>query len=693
MKETDLRGDLAPAGRVAALEQSLRARTFELEVLHDLSRTIGASQGYEELFRAILPHLGNVIAYDVAASLLFTGGAAGCLYLRRARPLAPAVQAEVENRLREALGRLGATCALPGGLEVVHTEEAPEGQAPAPHAAPVERLGSFFQVPIIARPALGPGPHAAQGVAVGLIFVGAEAAGQFTEEHIRLLYTVANQASAAVQRMQAFQEAERLRLRTVVEHLPDAVLLLEQGGRVVMANPASQKFLELLPGVCVGRTLAEVGGRPLPELVGRPPQDFVPPGPPPRVVEAHAIALGQDPPGGGGWLLVLRDVTEVREAVRRRDHFLAMLSHELRNPLAAISSAVHLLHVAPGGEQGTAGQVQGEARDTLRRQAGHLARLVDDLLDMSRFLHGKIHVVKGPVDLAELAGRAAQPHLAHFQAEGKEFVLDVAPGPLTVEGDAARLTQVVDNLLSNARKFTPPGGQVHLTCRAEGGAAVLRVRDTGVGVPADKHAEIFEPFTQAEQSIDRSQGGLGLGLALVKGLVERHDGTVRVYSEGPGAGSEFVVRLPLRAAATPAGSGQDKRQGPTPRRRILLVEDEPDAREMLAAVLRLEGHQVTVASSGPEGVAAFTRQPPDVALIDIGLPGMDGYSVVRALRRWSQQESPGCAARLVALSGYAQPEDRRRALEAGFDEHLAKPLQMSELGRILRSEGFRKDEG
>lgn len=642
-----------PQQRLAELEQRLRARTFELEVLHELSSKIGSSVSYEELFHAILLHLGEAISYDVAASLLHTADQRGLLFLRRLRPLAEPVRAEITERMRTAYGLLGGAC---GQCEEIAVAPGDDG------APPLMRLGSFFQVPILA-----------DGNAVGLLFVGAEAEHQFTEEHIRLLYTVANQASAALQRMQAFLETERRRLRTVVEHLPEGVILLDSAQRITAANPVGRKLLESLTTVRVGEVLAHLGDHPFAEVIEKSPRDFVVERPARRVLEATVVRLEED--GAEPWLLVLRDVTEVREAIRRRDHFLAMLSHELRNPLAALTSAAQLFRLDRADAA-----VRERATNILSRQLRHIARLVDDLIDVSRFLHGKIQLHQEPTDFAELTARTVEAHRPLFEEEGKELIPHLAERPLMVHGDSVRLTQILDNLLSNARRFTPRGGRTEVSCRAEAEGIILRVCDTGLGIAADKFAEIFEPFMQVQDSLDRSQGGLGLGLALVKALTEMHGGSVRVASEGTNCGSEFTICLPpllAPPAQTEANEATDASK-PKPRR-ILLVEDEADVREMLQTYLQLCGHEVYTAANGPEGLAAFRWHEPEIAFIDIGLPGMDGYQLARALRL----ESHGTKARLIALSGYTRSEDRRRALDAGFDLHLAKPVHLEELEKML----------
>ncbi|WP_242343986.1 hybrid sensor histidine kinase/response regulator [Anaeromyxobacter terrae] len=374
----------------------------------------------------------------------------------------------------------------------------------------------------------------------------------------------------------------------------------------------------------------------------------------------------------------LRAIAEqLAEADRRKDEFFRILSHELRNPLAPIRNALHLLGRAPDDPVRSA-----RARAVMERQIGHLSRIVDDLLDVSRITHGRIQLRREPLDLARVVHDAVEDHRAGFDAIGVALVLQLPPGPVAVEGDETRIAQVVGNLLANSAKFTPRGGAV--TVRVEEGpgrAALLQVCDTGEGIEADVLPRLFEPFSQADRSLARSRGGLGLGLSVVKRLVELHGGTVAATSAGKGAGTEVAVRLPLAAAP----------RAPAPREapgvaacaaHVLIVEDNADAAETLRDALELEGVVVTVAPDGEAGLAAARRRPPDLVICDIGLPGeLDGYGVARAVRADpALRHLP-----LVALTGYAGPEDRARAREAGFDQHLGKPTSLGDLLGAIRS--------
>ena len=358
-------------------------------------------------------------------------------------------------------------------------------------------------------------------------------------------------------------------------------------------------------------------------------------------------------------------------ADQRKSEFLGVLSHELRNPLSAIRSAMHIANrVAPGSKEAHRALV------VIDRQTGQLTRLVDDLLDVTRIARGKIRLQRETVDLEALASEAAEDHLQLFENNGLKLQLRVEDEPLYVYGDPARLTQIIGNLLQNAAKFTPRGSCTTLSIRKSGeDFAEISVRDNGDGIPPDVLAHLFEPFVQGEKTLVRSAGGLGLGLALVKGLVGLHGGSVDAQSAGPGQGTEFTVRLPMdreRASRPQRPTGPEvQAKG----RRILVIEDNIDAAETLKEALELNEHIVDLAYTGSDGVAKARAFRPDVVLCDIGLPGMDGYEVARALRADPTLRS----ARLIALSGYALPDDVDRAKAAGFDLHLAKPADLSAL--------------
>ena len=360
---------------------------------------------------------------------------------------------------------------------------------------------------------------------------------------------------------------------------------------------------------------------------------------------------------------------ELRLAGERKDEFLAMLAHELRNPMAALSMALELLELSAGDPARTA-----RNRDIAHRQLGHLVRLVDDLLDVSRITRGAFELRKEDLDLNAVLDGAlavAQPLLEN---RGILLTVERPKDPVPVHADATRLEQVVTNLLSNAGKFTETGGAVVLSLARSDGHAVLRVSDTGRGIPPPMTDQVFEPFVQVNPGLDRSKGGLGLGLTLVKRLVQMHGGTVAASSGGAGHGSTFEVRLPLRREQHAVASGRTL-TGESSARRIVVVEDSADVRETLADFLGSLGHSVELAANGPEGVQKLLTLQPDVGLVDIGLPGMDGYEVARVVR--SRPE--GRSLFLVALTGYGGGAAEDSARDAGFDLHVVKPVD----GRLL----------
>jgi len=361
------------------------------------------------------------------------------------------------------------------------------------------------------------------------------------------------------------------------------------------------------------------------------------------------------------------------EESRRKDQYLAVLAHELRNPLTAVRNALGVLaRATPGGEQAA------RAQAILDRQATHLTRLVDDLLDVSRIASGKIRLVRRPTDLAEVVRAAVQDVRPMYEAKG--LALEAGPAAAVgVDGDATRLAQVMTNLLSNALKFTDRGGKVSVSLGAEEGRAVVRVRDTGAGLDGAMLARIFRPFVQADATLDRSAGGLGLGLALARSIVELHGGTLTASSDGPGRGAEFTVSLPLTALAPASPPAEPP--PPARRVRVLVIEDNEDSAAGLREFLELHGHQAAVARDGLSGLAAAREWDPDVVFCDVGLPGLDGYEVARRLR------AGGSRARLIALTGYARSADIERARRAGFDDHLAKPADLERLAASLAGAG------
>jgi signal transduction histidine kinase len=365
----------------------------------------------------------------------------------------------------------------------------------------------------------------------------------------------------------------------------------------------------------------------------------------------------------------------LKAADQRKDEFLAMLAHELRNPLAPIQNASEILaRTIPPQTVGRA------AVEVVKRQLTHLTRLVDDLLDVSRITQGRIQLQKRPLDLHSIVTQALESVEPLVAQKRHHLIVSSEPGQLFVDGDSARLIQCVTNLLTNAIKYTADAGEIRLRSANDGENAVISVSDNGIGIPEDLLPRIFGLFVQNARSLDRSEGGLGIGLSVVERLVSMHGGTISATSPGPGRGSTFEIRLPkIDASISSLKEDEALRVAP---QRILVIDDNVDAADSIADLLRLDGHDVSVVYSAPSALETFIPFRPDVVLLDIGLPDMNGYQVAEEMRR------AGSVARIVALTGYGQPQDLRRAREAGFDAHLVKPVDIAVLQNVLRKEGL-----
>lgn len=389
-----------------------------------------------------------------------------------------------------------------------------------------------------------------------------------------------------------------------------------------------------------------------------------------------------------GFAKITRDLTEHKRvealelAEQRMNEFLAMLSHELRNPLAPIRSALSVMQLTPPDDP-----AQSRSRAMIERQVTHITRLVDDLVDVSRVTSGTINLEREPVDVAEVLLRAVESSMPLIEARGHRLEQRLPDERLLVTGDVIRLTQVILNLLNNAAKYTADGGDILLSAKAAANKVIIRVRDTGQGIPAKLIPDIFSLFAQGERTLDRTDGGLGIGLTLARRLVEMQGGSIHVSSKGPGCGSEFAVYLPLLARepiASPAPQAPRSDEAtPTSHRslRILVVEDMPDVAEGMEMILKLWGHQVQVVCDGDSALEQALGYQPDVVLLDIGLPGMSGYEVAQELRQLPQLSQTT----LIALTGYGQQADRNRAFEAGFDHHLVKGGSLEGLKEVLCS--------
>ena len=378
------------------------------------------------------------------------------------------------------------------------------------------------------------------------------------------------------------------------------------------------------------------------------------------------------------WVGVHTDITEQREAEealresdRRKDEFLAMLAHEMRNPLATLRNGGELLARALSGDPRLEGAV-----GMMQRQTFQLTRIVDDLLDVSRISQGQVELRRENIELVGVVNQALEAVGALLRDRQHQVLITASYRPLYVQGDAARLVQCISNVLTNAAKYTDPGGLIRVQVRDEGTEAVIEITDNGVGISKELLPQVFDLFVQSKRTLDRAQGGLGIGLAIVKRLVEMHGGRITAASGGLGEGATFQIRLPQSEHSATHPSRVDPLKAPP--RRVLIVDDNRDAADSLAMVLQLDGHETAPAYTAREALELVVTFRPDVVLLDIGLPDMDGYEVARRLRITEQQP-----VLLVALTGYGQSEDRRRARAAGFDAHVVKPVDFTELAKVL----------
>jgi PAS domain S-box-containing protein len=514
------------------------------------------------------------------------------------------------------------------------------------------------------------------------------------------------------------------RYRLLVEAVKDyAIFLLDPEGRVVTWNVGAERIKGYTAGEIVGKHFS-VFFPPEDAAAGKPQQELETAANEERFVGegwrlrkdgsrfwANVVLTALRDEGGQliGFAKVTRDLTErraaeeqARELVRsqaahtaaeaaskRKDQYLAMLAHELRNPLAPLLTGLSILRQA-----GDNPQVRERVLDLMERQTRHLKRLVDDSLEAARFNHGKVQIRRERIDLARVVRATAEDRRPMLEQAGLALSIDVPETPVWMNGDVMRLAQVVTNLLDNAEKFTERGGRVavRLSLAPDTGEASLSIEDTGIGIDAQTLSQVFESFSQADRSLVRTRGGLGLGLSVVKGLVGLHGGRVEATSPGLGCGAIFTVQFPVQSEP-PALSGSAvttrKTKGARSCLRVLVIEDNHDAADSMRLLLEALGHEVQVAYAGPEGVETATAWQPDVVVSDIGLPGLDGYHVAEALRN-----SPATAdVRLIAVSGYGQEEDIRRARAAGFDEYLVKPAPPEELELLLCSNATRGGRG
>jgi signal transduction histidine kinase/ActR/RegA family two-component response regulator len=483
--------------------------------------------------------------------------------------------------------------------------------------------------------------------------------------------------------------------RNFVEQIREGAVVLTPSGDILYSNARFASLvgepLESLPGGHIGRFIADADRAGFAALLGSGNgtcrSRMLPSGGSP--IEVYlSLTTTVSSKGIGSLSLIVSDLSEIVEARNERDRaerdsrtkneFVAILAHELRNPVGAIRSAAAVLGCLDTGEGAAT-----RARAVIGRQVAHLSHLIEDLLDVERFASGKIRLDLRPVDMAKTVERAVR---SVTERDGLDRHIEISTDPMWIDGDAVRLDQILSNLVTNAVKYTPPGGRIRVSLRAEGGDAVLRIQDSGFGIPADLLPAIFDMFVQGERTVGRAEGGLGIGLALVRRLVELHRGTVVASSDGEGQGSTFTVRLPQVQRPTPAPASTSP-DGATPKR-VIIIEDSGDAREMFRMVLELAGHTVYEAESGERGLELVEAEHPDVAIVDIGLPGLDGYQIARRIR----DRPSGSAMLLLALTGYGLPGDYKRSADAGFDHHLVKPVDPDAVARLVAGNAVKSAE-
>ncbi len=510
-------------------------------------------------------------------------------------------------------------------------------------------------------------------------------------DYLDYLPSAVERVATQVQTERKLVESE-LRFASIIGTTMDAILMCDEQLAIVLFNRSAEEMFECAAADAINRRLAQF----LPDLKLEhdPARGSQPPGNLRRRAELDGVsATGKRVPievsvsevmvhGKRFYTVIARDISErrrtemqLREADRRKDEFLGMLAHELRNPLAAVMNAGEVLSRTV---QDDAGQ---KLAGVVKRQAKALARMVDDLLDVSRVTLGKIQLAKEPLLLGPVVARAADSVREAARSNEQQLLVNVDSDPVWLLGDATRLEQVLVNLLGNALKFTPRGGHITVEARREAGHAVIRVRDTGVGIDQNLLPKVFELFVQGDTSLDRSKSGLGIGLALVTQVVLLHGGQVEVSSEGPQKGSEFAVRLPVVAQAGLSGQDETASTSARPARslQVLVVDDQPDIADSVVSMLSVLGHRAEAVYDGESALRKSKARPPDVFLIDVGMPGMTGYELAQLVRQ--DPELSGIS--LVALTGYGREQDRTRAFASGFDLHLTKPVAAAKLQAAL----------
>jgi PAS domain S-box-containing protein len=677
----------AQAFERATLFARERAAHRRLRSLVELAAVLASAQSLADAAQAVVSE--GMRAFGADTSMLYVLDET-CERFRLVgeRGCAP----EVVERIRELevasdLGRRFTAEQWVEGSEQYHAEMPDVASIPSSHA----RAAAFWMVPLVV-----------EGRPVGALGMGFYRPQRFAPEEREFVRLFGQHCAQAVARAERAARATRERER--IERIFGANLIgslfWESGGRVLRANDAFLRSIgytraELDAGQIDWRKLTppehaaadRAAGRALRATGTHEPyeKEYVHKAGHRVPVLVSSAAFFDDPEQGVAFIADLTEVKRAGEAANRaKDEFLAMLGHELRNPLAPITTALELIE-----HRGAAASER--ALGIIRRQVQHLTRMVDDLLDVARIRSGKVQLVRQPIEVHELLGRAIETVAPLLEERRHRLAVDAPPSGLVVDADPARMTQVLSNILANAAKYTDPQGELRIVARADAGEVVLEISDTGAGIDPALLPRVFELFTQEAQTFDRSRGGLGLGLAIARTFVALHGGSIDAHSEGQGKGSRFTIHLPLAAAGAGAGAREPapapaallgEHASPVGARRVLVVDDNADAAEMLAELAELRGHTVRRAGDGPAALRVLEEFVPDVALLDLGLPVMDGYELAQRIR-----QLPGLAGiRLIAVTGYGQASARAQTRAAGFDRHLVKPLQIQDVIQAIEGE-------
>jgi PAS domain S-box-containing protein len=692
-------GIVAVTGLLLAATLAERRRDQERKsVLHEVTRILAESSTLAEATPQIIQRICNSLSWHVGAIWQVDRNSAklDCAGIWQVGSAAfPAFENTTKQRTFEKgvglPGRVWASGEPAWIRDVVH-----DANFPRAGIAAQEGLHAAFGFPI----RLGADIH-------GVIEFFSSQIYQPDEDLLRTMSTIGIQIGQFIERRQGDEEVRRSEARkaAVLESALDAIITIDHAGVIVEFNPAAEKMFRWARKEAIGKPLVDLIIPPsLKEQHCRGMANYLATGDGPALnkrLELHALRSDgtefpvelavsrisfSGPPMFTGYI---RDITErkrledelraraeqLTEADHRKNEFLATLAHELRNPLAPIRNGLQILRLGQRDPE-----IMEQVRDMMDRQLAQMVRLVDDLLDLSRVSRGTIELQKERIELAKVVQQAVETSLPLIEQAGHHLTIDMPRSAIYIDADLTRMAQVFSNILNNAAKYTESSGKIHLTVQQQDGEAIVSVKDNGIGIPANMLPNVFDMFTQVDRNLERSQGGLGIGLSIVKRLVEMHGGSVEVNSDGHRMGSDFIIRLPVVLSVVQPQTA-DVPTGVSGRRRVLVVDDNRDAATSLAIMLRLMGNESNTAHDGLEALEVAAAFRPDLILLDIGMPKLNGYDTARQIR----QQSWGKHIALVALTGWGQEEDRRKSREAGFDSHLVKPIQLQDLEKLLAS--------